>query len=97
MKGKDIINGLEKNISMLENIEANVDKVILATNVVNIASTEVMEIHSRALAAHCECLTMSSENDSRLFRNIPVYYTDSDFLSVMVKWGLIDEKREPLI
>lgn len=52
-------------------------------------------IHSKALAAHCECLAMNAENMCRVVENTPPAYPDAHYYQVMEKWGLIDNTGEP--
>lgn len=54
-------------------------------------------IHSRALAAHCECLAMNAENCMAANIGNQIPYTDMHYFKVMEKWKLINEKGEPLI
>lgn len=54
-------------------------------------------LHVRALACHCECLGMNSENSWRVCCNEVIAYTDEHYLKTMQKWGLMNEKGEPLI
>jgi hypothetical protein len=57
----------------------------------------LLEIHSRALACHCECLAMNAENMWAAIANATPPYTQKAYLSIMVKWGLVDEKGMPTI
>jgi len=54
-------------------------------------------IHSSALAAHCECLGMNAENMWAAIANSNPVYTSKHYFEMMQKWGLVDEKGEPLI
>jgi hypothetical protein len=61
--------------------------------------TIAMNNHARALSAHCECLAMNAENmSSAMVRpDCTPPYSDVHYFEVMKKWGLINEKGEPLI
>jgi hypothetical protein len=54
-------------------------------------------IHSRALAAHCECLGMNAENMWAAIANSNPVYLSMHYFEMMQKWGLVDEKGKPLI
>jgi len=58
---------------------------------------QLMTLHSRALACHCECLGMNAENCQRASLGQAIAYSDDSYLACMNKWGLITEKGEPLI
>ncbi len=53
-----------------------------------LAQMKVLELHTRALACHCECLGMNAENCQCACLGQPIAYADHDFLMVMEKWGL---------
>jgi hypothetical protein len=61
------------------------------------AHIKLLEVHSRALAAHCECLAMNAENCCAAIMDCTPPYKEEQFAKVMQKWGLINEKGEPLI
>lgn len=50
----------------------------------------MLVLHSRAMAAHCECMGMNSENSLAVCRNETPPYNDSDYNRVLYKWGLCD-------
>jgi hypothetical protein len=56
-----------------------------------------LSIHAKALAAHCECLAMNAENMIAAIANISTPYPEAAYHKMMQKWGLINEKGEPLI
>lgn len=58
--------------------------------------TTALELHYRALCAHCECLAMNAENEyaCSVGRSIP--YGEISYTAVMKRWGLIDGKGNPL-
>ena len=58
---------------------------------------QLMTLHVRALACHCECLGMNAENCQRAILGQPIAYLDGDYYSVMNKWGLTNEKGESTI
>uniref|UniRef100_A0A6M3L8T2 Uncharacterized protein n=1 Tax=viral metagenome TaxID=1070528 RepID=A0A6M3L8T2_9ZZZZ len=57
----------------------------------------MLSIHSRALACHCECLGMNAENSWAVCANTTPPYNVGHYGEVMQKWGLINEKGEPII
>jgi hypothetical protein len=61
------------------------------------AHQQMLQIHSRALACHCECMAMNAENCHRATLGQSVAYPDESYIECMKKWGMIDEKGEPLI
>ena len=58
---------------------------------------ETMRLHAQALAAHCECLAMNAENMIAAIANISTPYPEAAYHKMMQKWGLINEKGDPLI
>ena len=58
---------------------------------------KLLEIHSRSLACHCECLGMNAENCIAACVDATPPYKDAHYYKTMQKWGLIDEKGEPTI
>jgi len=59
--------------------------------------SKILDLHVRALACHCECLGMNAENSMAVCGNYTPPYNDADYDSVMQKWGLMNEKGEPII
>lgn len=59
--------------------------------------TEMLKLHYRALACHCECLGMNAENAMAVCGNYTPPYNDAAYFSVMQKWGLTNEKGESII
>ena len=57
----------------------------------------IMSLHVRALACHCECLGMNAENAIAVCINATPPYSDAHYNQVMTKWGLTNEKGEPII
>jgi hypothetical protein len=58
---------------------------------------DVMRLHFRAIACHCECLGMNAENSWAVCNNSPILFAQDQYNEVMKKWGLINEKSEPNI
>ncbi len=58
---------------------------------------QVMSLHVRALACHCECLGMNSENCQRAILGQRPAYSDESYLACLTKWGLTTEKGEPTL
>jgi hypothetical protein len=90
MKGIDIIN-----ISQYEVEESSCKETIIAAS--TLCHSQLLEIHSRALAAHCECLAMNSDNCVSASLGAKIQYTEVDYYNVLKKWSIIDEKGKPLI
>jgi hypothetical protein len=61
------------------------------------AHIDALQLHARALAAHCEMLGMNAENMVAAIANVSVPYPEEAYHKMMIKWGLINEKGEPLI
>jgi hypothetical protein len=57
----------------------------------------IMCLHARALACHCECLGMNAENSAAICAGEIVPYNDKRYGEAMEKWGLTDEKGNPTI
>ncbi len=58
---------------------------------------KLLEIHSRALACHSECLGMNAENSWAVCNDNAPPYTNKHYRDVMKKWGMVDEEGEPII
>ena len=59
--------------------------------------TEMMKLHYKAMACHCEVMGMMSENMlSACIGQQPMFGT-LHFTATMRKWGLLNEKGEPLV
>ena len=61
------------------------------------AHENVMKLHLRALACHCECLGMNAENSFAICLGKQIPYNDDSYLAALQKWGLINEKGKPII
>jgi hypothetical protein len=90
MTGKEIIEEAEKEIRNCTDKDG-----LLAIPI--LAHTQALDIHSRALAAHCECLAMNSDNCVSASLGAKIQFTESDYYKVLKKWSIIDEKGQPLI
>lgn len=88
MRGKEFI---EKAAEQVKSGDHATSVIVECTH------TQLLELHARALACHCECLAMNAANCARACENLPMVYPDSDYYHVMRKWGLINEKGEPTI
>ena len=62
-----------------------------------LALERVVDLHARALACHCECLGMNAENALACCRDTTPPFGESNYDTVMQKWGLMNEKGESLI
>jgi len=58
---------------------------------------KILDLHSRALACHCECLGMNAENSWAVCANTTPPYSMQHYQNAMLKWGLTNEKGEPII
>ena len=56
---------------------------------------ELIELHMRVIACHCECLAFNAENMFSVINNTIPLYSQMHYQEVMQKWRLIDEKGEP--
>jgi hypothetical protein len=61
------------------------------------AEIEMQKLHAKALACHCECLGMNAENMWAAIANADPVYKSKDYYKIMHKWGLANEKGEPII
>lgn len=68
-----------------------------AMQVVLKSHENIMSIHIRALACHCECLGMNAENCQAMCADAKVPFGDYAYNLAMQKWGLINEKGNPII
>ena len=57
----------------------------------------ILQLHSRVMACHCECLGMNAENMSAACQDSIPPYTDTHYFQVMQRWGLVDDKFNPII
>jgi|LGVF01.2.fsa_nt_gb hypothetical protein len=62
---------------------------VLATT----AQMEIFDLQTRVNACHCECMGMYCEN----IHSDKAQYNMKDFDFVMQKWGVIDDRCNPLI
>ena len=69
----------------------------LTTDIAATAIEHFKTVHSKALAAHCECLGMNAENCIAACVDATPPYKDAHYYKTMQKWGLIDKKGEPTI
>ena len=88
---------LAKKILYKIELEQGHDVTNLSQIIAELAIEHFRTIHSRALAAHCECLGMNAENCVAACQNTSPPYRDDHYYQIMQKWGLINEKGEPLI
>ena len=61
------------------------------------ALDNIIRLHARAIACHCECLGMNAENSLAVCQDKTPPYDDVNYSIVMQKWGLVNEKGDPLI
>ena len=58
---------------------------------------QIHDIHSRAIACHCECMGMEIENTLAIIDDTKPPYMKQEFNFVMQKWGLVDEGNQSII
>ena len=64
---------------------------------VSVASLQMLHLHAKVIACHCETLGMNSENCIAAINGIIPPYPYKEYKEVMIKWGLIDEDGNPII
>ena len=94
LRGK-IVSLLQEDKTLDLRVGTDIGPVTL--QIAELAIEHFRTIHSRAIACHCECLAMNAENCYAACRSSRPPYRDADYHAVMQKWGLINEKGEPLI
>ena len=52
----------------------------------------ILNIHARALSCHCECLGMNALNMMQVINDKVPSYNDCDYVRVMKRYGLINDK-----
>ncbi len=90
MRGKEVIENA-MTMMLKEYTVEGLDGINLSMH------SQLLELHARALACHCECLGMNAENCQRAMLNQAPAYSDDSYLACMNKWSLITEKGDPLI
>jgi len=88
-EGRDIISTLAKTLKG-SNPETT-------QSLIQAAHASLLEIHTRALACHCECLGMNAENAMAVCANSVPPFNQGHYQEVMRRWGLVNEKGEPII
>ncbi len=53
---------------------------------------ELLQLHAKTLACHCECMGMMSENMLSATSNLKPLFGTDQFISVMKKWRVLDEE-----
>ena len=71
----------------------------ISTNATNIflSHENMMELLAKTLACHCECLGMNAENSWAICGNTTPPFNNGHYQEILFKWGLVNEKGEPLI
>lgn len=87
-KGNEVINFTAKQIGLHPN---------RINELAGLGHTALLEIHSRAMAAHCECLGMNAENMWAAIADQPPIYLSRHYSEMMEKWGLVDKEGKPII
>ncbi len=92
MKGKNIIQLFREEAA--KDHPDVVDKIqFLAAE----AQMKMFDIHARAMGCMCECLGMNAENMWSATSNQSLTFSIEHYYQVMRKWGVTEEKGEPLI
>jgi len=91
MKASDVIKNFNYHIKSINPELLNKAQVVAAE-----AQFSINDISSRAMGCHCECLGMNAENSIAACSGKAPPYSD-DYLKIMQKWGLLDEKGNVLI
>lgn len=60
------------------------------------ATDEILDKHTRAICAHCECLAMNVGDMQAVAAGTTPPYTDAHYFQALQKWGLMNEKGEPI-
>ena len=90
MKGEEVIQSTSILMKICKSSEEEIGLSISA-------HSKLLEIHSRSLACHCECLGMNAENSAAVCAGEIIPYNDKRYSEAMEKWGLTDEKGNPTI
>ena len=97
------VEELRKKIAMalqddnMLNLEVGTNVGPVALEIAELAIEHFRTIHSRALAAHCECLGMNAENMISAIADGTPPFPSAHYFEVMQKWKLVNEKGEPII
>jgi hypothetical protein len=59
--------------------------------------TDMMKLHYKAVACHCEVMGMMSENMLSACTGVQPLFGHLHFKEVMFRWGMIDDKGNPII
>lgn len=66
--------------------------------VVMVAHTTLLALHTKALCCHSECLGMNAANSHAVCMGLDdVPYDNNAYMRVMTKWDMIDGGGQPLI
>ena len=58
------------------------------SEVIQLYTNTMIELHTRALIAFCHCLAFNAENCRAAMLNAPIPYPDEAYFSEIKKWGL---------
>jgi len=86
MKASEIINNFDDTINATDPSLMQKVQVMAAK-----AQMQILDLNSRAMACHCECLGMNAENCIALCKDSKVPYGKQEFNYIMQKWGLVDK------
>lgn len=59
--------------------------------------TDMMKLHYKAMGCHCEVMGMMSENMLSACEGSQPLYGVLHFREVLTRWGITNEKGEPII
>ena len=59
--------------------------------------SRMLRLHYNTIGCHCECLGMASENILSEVTNQEPIFNYKSFAEVMGKWGLVNDKGEPIL
>jgi hypothetical protein len=94
---------MTKGIEIINNFTNLVDDTggKAMRNKIQIAAAEaqmkIHDLHSRAIACHCECMGMNAENCIAASINQSPLYGYGDYSGVLTKWGLVDDDNKSII
>ena len=89
----------KKIITLFDDTINNQDPTLMQKVQVQAARAQmaIHDMHSRAIACHCECLGMEIDNAYAVACDKKPPYSYKRFKVVMIKWGLVDENNQPKI
>lgn len=80
-----------------EELYTKIKNEVLIKHKIDLTHKDIIKVHCRALACHCECLGMNAENCQAMCADTKVPFGDSAYNLTLQKWGLINEEGKPII